>query len=139
MTTTLIIIGSIFAIIIIFRIVMFRKMKKTPLVSNHKDILVLTEQNFKKETKNRIVLVDFWADWCAPCRMIAPILNDVSAELPKGTFVGKVDIQKHQSLATKFKVRNIPTLLILKNGKEVKRIVGIKNKNYFLDEISKIQ
>lgn len=113
------------------------KMKNTPLVSDHEKVLTLTDQNFQQQTKNKIVLVDFWATWCAPCRMMAPVLNDVASELSGNSHVGKVDIQQYESLAQKFKVRSIPTLILFKNGTEVNRFVGIKSKEFLLKEIAK--
>ena len=69
--------------------------------------------------------------------MMAPILNEVAAELDGKAFVGKVDVQKYQNLATKFKVRGIPTLILFKDGKEVNRFVGVKTKDFLLKEIGK--
>lgn len=138
MQTTLLIIGLVIAVFITFRVIMMKKMKNTPLVDNHERVLTLTDANFQHQTKNKIVLVDFWASWCAPCRMMAPVLNDVSSKLTGNAYVGKVDIQQYQALGTKHKVRNIPTLILLKNGKEVNRFVGIKTKDFLLTEIEKI-
>ena len=89
------------------------------------------------QLKGKFVLVDFWASWCAPCRMMAPVLNDVASELHESSHVGKVDIQQFQSLASKFKVRSIPTLILFKNGEEINRFVGIKSKDFLLKEIAK--
>jgi thioredoxin 1 len=69
--------------------------------------------------------------------MMAPVLNDVSAELSGNSHVGKVDIQQYQSLANKFKVRNIPTMILFKNGTEINRFVGIKSKEFLLKEMAK--
>jgi thioredoxin 1 len=137
MMTTLIILGILTAGLIIYRIALMAKIKNAPMVSDHEKILTLTAQNFNHQTKNRLVLVDFWASWCAPCRMMAPVLNDVASALNDDAYVGKVDIQTHQTLASKFKVRNIPTLILFKNGKEHKRYVGIKSKDFLLKEITK--
>jgi thioredoxin 1 len=114
------------------------KIRKMPLVTDHANILTLTEQNFQQQTRNKLVLVDFWAGWCAPCRMMAPVLNDVASELSGKSFVGKVDIQQHQSLANKFRIRNIPTLILFNNGTEITRFVGIKSKDFLLKEIAKV-
>lgn len=137
MQTTFIIIGVLMTAFIGFRYFAMVKMKNTPLVADHEKVLTLTEQNFQQKTKGKVVLVDFWASWCAPCRMMAPVLNDVSAELSGNSHVGKVDIQQYQSLANKFKVRNIPTMILFKNGTEINRFVGIKSKEFLLTEISK--
>jgi len=114
-------------------------MKNIPVVDDDEKILTLTDKNFLHQTKNRLVLVDFWASWCAPCRMMAPVLNEVSSELSGNSHVGKVNIEQYQSLAQKFQVRNIPTLILLKNGTEVNRFVGIKNKEFLLQQINKVR
>ena len=137
MKTVLIVLGAFVLGMIVLRWFAFRKLKNTPLVADHEKILTLTDKNFQQQTKNRLVLVDFWAEWCAPCRMMAPILNEVAAELDGKAFVGKVDVQKYQNLATKFKVRGIPTLILFKDGKEVNRFVGVKTKDFLLKEIGK--
>ena len=136
MQTTFIVVGILMAAFITFRYFAMAKMKNTPLVADNEKVLTLTDKNFQQQTKNKIVLVDFWASWCAPCRMMAPVLNDVSAELSGNSHVGKVDIQQYQSLANKFKVRNIPTMILFKNGVEINRFVGIKSKEFLLKEIA---
>lgn len=137
MKIVLIVLGAIVLGIIVLRWIAMRKIKNTPLVANYEKILTLTDKNFQQQTKNRLVLVDFWAEWCAPCRMMAPILNEVAAELDGKAFVGKVDVQQYQDLSTKFKVRGIPTLILFKDGKEVNRFVGVKTKDFLLKEIGK--
>jgi len=137
MQTTFIIIAVLMAAFIGFRYFAMAKMKNTPLVADNEKVLTLTEQNFQQQTKGKLVLVDFWASWCAPCRMMAPVLNDVASELNGNSHVGKVDIQQYQSLANKFKVRNIPTMILFKNGTEINRFVGIKSKEFLLKEIAK--
>ncbi len=138
MQTTFIVIGVIIVAVFVFRYIAMAQMKNTPLVADNAKVLTLTEQNFQQQTKNKVVLIDFWASWCAPCRMMAPVLNDVATELNGNSHVGKVDIQQYQSLANKFKVRNIPTMILLKNGAEVNRFVGIKSKEFLLKEIAKV-
>jgi len=138
MQTTWIVIGLLIATFFILRFIAMSKMKNTPLVADHAKVLTLTDQNFQQQTKNKVVLVDFWATWCAPCRMMAPVLNDVASELQGSSHVGKVDIQQYQVLANKFKVRNIPTMILFKNGTEINRFVGIKSKDFLLNEIAKV-
>jgi len=138
MQTTLIVTGVLITAFIIFRSVMMWKIKNTPMVADHEKVLTLTDKNFQQQTKNKVVLVDFWATWCAPCRMMAPVLNDVASELTGNSLVGKINIEQHQSLAQKFKVRSIPTLILFKNGTEINRFVGIKSKDFLLKEIAKV-
>lgn len=137
MQTALIIIGIIVITLVTLVFYAKAKMKSIPLVADHKNILTLTDKNFQQQTKNKVVLVDFWAEWCAPCRMMAPVLNDVAAELSGKSYVGKVNIEQYQSLAQKFKVRSIPTLILFKDGKEINRFVGGKSKEFLLSQISK--
>ena len=114
-------------------------MKKIPLVADNEKIVTLTDKNFQAITKNKLVLVDFWASWCAPCRMMAPILNDTVTELDGNTLIGKVNIEEYQSLAQKYNIRSIPTMVIFKNGLEVSRFSGVKNKEFLLKQIKNIQ
>ena len=123
-----------------FGILLFRakaKMKNIPMVADNDKILTLTDKNFQHQTKNKVVLVDFWAAWCGPCRMMAPVLNDVASELTGNSHIGKVNIEEFQSLAQKFKVRSIPTLILFKDGKEINRFVGVKSKEFLFQQIQK--
>lgn len=138
MQTSLIIIGLVVFFLVILTLYTKAKMKNIPLVADHKNIITLTDKNFQQQTKNKIVLVDFWAEWCAPCRMMALVLNEVAAELNGSAHVGKVNIEQYQSLAQKYKVRSIPTLILLKNGQEVNRFVGVKNKEFLIKQFSKL-
>jgi len=138
MQTTLIVIGVVIVTFVILRYITMAKMKNTPMVADHVNVLTLTDKNFQQQTKNKVVLVDFWATWCAPCRMMAPVLNDVASELTGNSLVGKINIEQHQTLAQKFNVRSIPTLILFKNGTEINRFVGIKSKDFLLKEIAKV-
>ena len=138
MKIALIVIGLVIVIFILLRTIAMRKIKSAPLVADHEKIVTLTDKTFQAKTKGKVMLVDFWASWCAPCRVMAPVLNDLAAELDNNAYVGKVDIEKYQSLAQKFKIRGIPTAVLFKNGKEVNRFVGIKTKDFLLKEIKKV-
>lgn len=135
MQITMIILGLLIVAVGIMMYTAKAKMKNIPLVADHEKILTLTDQNFQHQAKNKVILVDFWASWCAPCRMMAPVLNDIAMELSGNTHVGKVNVEQYQSLAQKFKVRGIPTMILLKNGVEVTRFVGVKSKDFLLTQI----
>ena len=116
-----------------------RKLKNMPDVPENKNILILDSGNYQHQLKSGIVLVDFWASWCMPCKMMAPILNEVAAEVDGKAKICKVDVQQYQDISAKFSVRNIPTLILFKNGKEINRFVGVKTKDFLLKEINKTQ
>jgi len=88
--------------------------------------LVLTEENFEAEVINsgKAVLVDFWAEWCGPCKMISPIIDELAVELGDAVVVGKVEVDNAQALAAKYGVRSIPFLLFFKDGEVKDQIVG---------------
>lgn len=111
MKIVLIILG---VLVLAFIILMYRlqaKMKKTPMVADHKEIITLTAKNFQQQIKNKTILIDFWAAWCAPCRMMAPVLNEVADELTGDERVGKL---------------------------EINRFVGIKNRDFLLKQIRNV-
>ena len=138
MNTVLIILGALLLAFAVLYLFARSKMKNIPVVEDSENILTLTDKNFQHQTKNRTVLVDFWAGWCVPCRMMAPVLNDLAADLNGNAFVGKIDVEQYQGLANKFKIRNIPTMVLFKNGKEVERFVGIKTKDFLIKQIQKV-
>jgi thioredoxin 1 len=99
--------------------------------------LHLDEKNFEQEVlkSNLPVLVDFWAEWCGPCRAIAPIIEELAGELQGQMKVGKVNVDDAQDLAGNYNVMSIPTLLIFKNGKPVEQVVGAMPKPQLLAKI----
>jgi len=128
------------AVLVLFIFMVFRakaRMKNLPLANDHEKILNLTDKNFRNQTKNKIVLVDFWAAWCGPCRMMAPVLNEIAGELKGSSYVGKVNVEQYQSLAQKFKIRGIPTMVLFKDGLEVNRFVGVKSKEFLIRQIQR--
>lgn len=88
---------------------------------------VLTEETFREEIKKGVTLVDFFADWCGPCRMLAPVLEKVAEEVKGKATVAKLDIDQAQGIATEFQITSVPTIILFKDGKEVGRIVGLRD------------
>ncbi len=103
---------------------------KTPLQPDHRAPIV-TDSNFAAEVESSPlpVLLDMWAPWCGPCRMVTPIIEDLAGELSGRVRVGKLNVDDSPATASRFNVRSIPTLLVLKDGREVERIVGAQPKS----------
>jgi thioredoxin 1 len=99
----------------------------------------LTDDNFKNEIAKGVTLVDFHADWCGPCRMLSPVLEQIAEEMKGRAAVAKVDIDAEQKTAGEFQISSVPTLILFKNGKEVSRLIGLRNaeavKNFVLSAV----
>jgi len=102
------------------------------------NIIVLDEANFDQETrKESPIVVDFWATWCAPCRLIVPHLEALAKEYEGRARVGKVDIDQNGSIATRFLIRSIPTLLVFKDGQALDQLIGAVSKDSIQQLIDK--
>ena len=100
----------------------------------------LTSANFDEHAlvKNKPVVVDFWAEWCGPCRLIGPILDMLSVEYEGKAVITKVNVDDNNDLTTKYKIINIPTMLFLKNGEVVDKIIGATNRNAIVEKINSL-
>ena len=99
-------------------------------------VVSLNEKNFEEEVlkSEKTVLIDFWASWCGPCRMMSPVVDQIAEEMQDTVKVCKINIDEEQNLAVRYNVMSIPTFVILKNGKEVGRTIGVQDK----EEIKKL-
>jgi thioredoxin 1 len=105
--------------------------------SSSKNITILTTDNFDAKTGKGVVLVDFWATWCMPCKAMAPVIEEIATQTTGKVKVGKVDIDANGSLANQFGIQAIPTFVILKDGKAVETLVGLQSKEAIVNALSK--
>lgn len=100
--------------------------------------LEITDRTFKESVlqSDKPVLVDFWATWCAPCRMLSPVIEQLHNEFEGKAVVAKVDVDNNQQVALEYGIRSIPTLLIFKNGEVVDKIVGLSPKEVIVEKLS---
>ncbi len=98
----------------------------------------ITDQSFQEAVLNsdKPVLVDFWAAWCGPCRMLGPIIEEIATDFEGKAIVGKVDVDNNQQISVDYGIRNIPTVLIFKNGEVVDKIVGVSPKEVIAEKLN---
>jgi len=99
-----------------------------------------TDQNFEQEVlkSESPVLVDFWAVWCGPCQMMGPIIEELAEEMKDKYKIGKLNVDENRETASKYGIMSIPTLIIFKDGKEVKQLVGVQAKGNLKEELERI-
>ena len=135
-------IGLIIAIVVIglfatYMIYSFRRMKTMAAIPESEKIMTLTDKNFQNQTKTGLVLVDFWAEWCMPCKVMGPVLNELAEDNQFKAKVAKLNVDHFQSVSQKFGIRGIPTIIVFKDGKELDRIVGVKSKDQIIKQVNK--
>lgn len=103
------------------------------------NVLTITSENFESEVINssQPVLVDFWAAWCGPCRMVSPVVDQLADDFAGRAKIGKVNVDEQNELAGKFRIMSIPTILIFKNGEVVEKIIGARSKEEYASAIEK--
>lgn len=99
------------------------------------NVVILTDQTFDTQTKRGIVLVDFWATWCRPCRMQGPILEEVGSEMKGKVTIAKLDVDQNPKTSSKYFIQSIPTIILFKDGKVVKTFIGLTQKEMILEGI----
>ena len=101
--------------------------------------LEITDSNYKEVlAEGKPVVVDFWAPWCGPCKMVAPIIEELAAEFEGQVIIGKCDVEENDGLAMRFGVRNVPTVIFIKNGEVVDKQVGAAPKSTFEEKLKAI-
>lgn len=98
----------------------------------------LNNDNFEETTKEGVALVDFWAPWCGPCRMLSPVIDELAQEFEGKAKICKVNSDEEQDLAVKFGVRSIPTIIFMKDGEVVDTMIGAASKQAFVDKLNSL-
>lgn len=127
---------GIFTLYLIYSTYRRYKLVKNYSPENESDKLVLlNDKNFSKQIDRGIVLVDFWAPWCGPCKMIAPVVSELAEQFEGKARIGKLNVDENKVTAAEYGVRSIPTLILFKDGEPVKQFVGVKPKSAFAKAI----
>jgi thioredoxin 1 len=138
MSTALIIIASLLLILFLYNgYRRYTLMKNYNPESESDHLLKLTDATFAKSTSKGVVLVDFWAPWCTPCKMIAPVVSELAEEFKGRAKIGKLNVDENKQVAANLGIRSIPTLILFKDGKPVERFTGVKPKSTFQKAILK--
>lgn len=100
-------------------------------------VIEINDTNFEKlVSSSKLIMIDFWANWCGPCRMLGPVIEEIAMECDGKFVVGKIDIDNNSAVASKFSIRSIPVIIIFKDGREADRIIGYASKATILERLS---
>ncbi len=124
-----IILGALIVILVFLFYRRYKMMATVPERPESEKLIILTDATFKKQIAKGVSLVDFWANWCTPCKIQGPVVSEIAEEIGDEAKICKLDIQNNQRVAAELGIRNIPTILVFKNGKIVKKFVGVKTKS----------
>jgi len=131
------VISTVLIVFVLFTSFVYKQNKKGKTDKTNSDIVTLTTDNFNEFINGKLVIVDFWAAWCYPCRLQNPILEDVNKEA-NGTFqIGKLNVDDYGSVSKTYGITSIPTLIVFKEGKVVERLSGLQQKNQLIAVMAK--
>ncbi|HJO93696.1 MAG TPA: thioredoxin [Victivallales bacterium] len=102
------------------------------------EIAHLNDSNFEEKTAEGITLIDFWAPWCGPCKMLGPILDEIAEEIGDKALIAKVNVDDSPGIAQKFSVRSIPAIFIMKDGVQVKQFIGVQKKQALISALEEV-
>lgn len=114
----------------------YRMLTKSSGKPDSDKLVILTDATFKKQISKGVSLVDFWADWCTPCKIQGPIVSELAEEVSDKAKICKLDVQNNQKMSAELGIRNIPTIIIFKDGKIAQKFVGVKTKSILLKGIN---
>jgi len=130
-TITYIIAGAVVGYILYNFLVAKKRLNKPP----SENVIILTDENFNSTIKSGVTMVDFWAAWCGPCKVVGPIVDEVADEMGDEANICKLNVDQNQKTAKKYGIQSIPTLLIFKDGNPVQKLVGVKPKHAMIKSI----
>jgi len=133
-----IIFGVLFIILVFSFYRRYKMMAAVPGKPESEKLVVLTDATFKKQIAKGVCLVDFWANWCTPCKILGPVVSEIAEEINDKAKICKLDIKNNQRVTAELGIRNIPTILIFKNGKIVKKFVGVKTKSILTKALKEV-
>lgn len=137
MPVWLIILISVVGLLILLMVRSYMKLKNASNDGGSEHLLHLTDADFQKKISTGVTLVDFWAGWCMPCKLLGPTISQLADDNEGNAKIAKLDVEESQRTASKYGVSSIPTVILFKNGKEINRIVGVKPKQHYQTLIDK--